>query len=98
MERKRYTEEFKREAVRQALQPGSSTAKVAHDLQIHANLLHRWLRERAASKNIRMAKGDAAAASVLAQENQRLQRELAKMKTERDILKKATAYFAKESQ
>jgi len=35
---------------------------------------------------------------ALAQENQRLQRELAKVKAERDILKKATAYFAKESQ
>jgi len=57
------------------MQPGSSTAKVAPDLQIHANLLHRWVRERAASKNTRMAKDDAAAASVLAQENKRLQRE-----------------------
>jgi transposase len=49
MGRKRYTEEFKREAVRQVTQPGSSAPKVAHDLQIHANLLHRWVRERAAT-------------------------------------------------
>ena len=44
--------EFKREVVRQARQAGSSTAKVAHDLQIHANLLHRWVRKRARSVRI----------------------------------------------
>ena len=97
MGRKRYTAEFKREAVRQASQPGVSTAKVPQDLGLHANLLHRWVRELVPSKEGRVAKADAIA-SALAQENQRLQRELAKVKTERDILKKATAYFAKESQ
>jgi transposase len=97
MGRRRYTQEFKREAVRQASEPGSSTVKVAQDLGIHANLLHRWVRELVPSKDGRVAKADAIA-SALAQENQRLQRELTKVKTERDILKKATAYFAKESQ
>ena len=90
MGRKRYTVEFKREAVRQASQPGASTAKVAQDLGIHASLLHRWVRELVASKDGRVAKADAIA-SALAQENQRLQRELAQVKTERDILKKAAA-------
>jgi len=97
MGRRRFTEEFKREAVRQATQPGVSKSQVARDLQIHANLLRRWLRELVPSKDGQVAKADAIA-SALAQENQRLQRELAKVKTERDILKKATAYFAKESQ
>ena len=96
MARKRYTAEFKREAVRQG-QPGVSTAKVAQDLGIHANRLHRWVREFVPNKDGRVANAGAIA-SALAQENQRLQRELAKVKTERDILKKATAYFAKESQ
>jgi transposase len=97
MGRNRYTAEFKREAVRQASQAGASTAKVAKDLGLHANLLHRWVRELVPSKDGRVGKADAIA-SALAQENQRLQRELARVKTERDILKKATAYFAKESQ
>jgi len=97
MGRKRYTAEFKREAVRQATQAGVSVTKVAQDLGLHANLLHRWVRELGVHKDGRVAKADAIA-SALAQENQRLQRELAKVKTERDILKKATAYFAKESQ
>src|SRR4249920_4081510 len=97
MGRRRFTEEFKREAVRQATQPGVSKSQVARELEIHGNLLRRWLRERVPSKDGPVAKADAIA-SALAQENQRLQRELAKVKTERDILKKATAYFAKESQ
>ena len=97
MGRKRYTAEFKQEAVRQARQPGASTAKVARDLGLHANMLHRWVKQLVPSKDAWVAKADAIA-SALAQENQRLQRELAKVKTERDILKKATAYFAKESQ
>lgn len=70
---------------------------MAQDLGVHASLLHRWFRELVASKDGRVAKADGIA-SALAQENQRLQRELAKVKTERDILKKATAYFAKEPQ
>jgi transposase len=97
MGRRRYTAEFKREAVRQAIQPGVSVTKVAQDLGLHANMLHRWVRQLGSGKDARVAKADAIA-SALAQENQRLQRELAKVKTERDILKKATAYFAKESQ
>jgi ISXO2-like transposase domain/Transposase len=50
MGRERYTQEFKREAVRQASQPGASTARVAQELGLHANLLHRWVRELVPSK------------------------------------------------
>jgi transposase len=97
MQRRQFTAEFKAEAVRQALKPGVSKTKVAQDLQIHSNVLRKW---------VRLAKGDAQApraikagesAAELARENQRLQKELARVKMERDILKKATAYFAKES-
>jgi len=97
MERRRFTEEFKAEAVRQALQPGVSKAKVAQDLQIHGNLLRKWVRQARGNAALpRATKVDESAAS-LARENQRLQKELARVKMERDILKKATAYFAKES-
>jgi transposase len=97
MERRRFTEEFKAEAVRQALQPGVSKAKVAEDLQIHGNVLRKWVRQAAGSATaLRAGKVDESAAN-LAKENQRLQKELARVKMERDILKKATAYFAKES-
>lgn len=94
MKRRRYTREFKVEAVRQAREPGVSKAKVAADLQINANLLRRWIAQLGAQGN--SAKSDSATAA-LAQEVQRLHKELARVKMERDILKKATVYFAKES-
>ena len=94
MKRRRYTRECKAEAVRQAIEPGVSKAKVAADLQINAAMLSKWIRD--AGPQSQDAKADSSAVS-LAQEVQRLHKELARVKMERDILKKATAYFAKES-
>ena len=94
MERRRFTTEFKREAVRQAQQPGVSRAKVARELGLNANMLGRWVRQFSSGK------WEAALGKPLKGEQQleieRLRRELAKAQTERDILKKAVAYFAKE--
>jgi len=88
-ERRIFSEEFKREAVKLVGQPGASKAAIARDLGIGANLLGRWCRD---------ADVDAEAAvrseKVSAQEYERMRRELAKVKTERDILKKALGYFA----
>lgn len=94
MERRRFTTEFKREAIRQAQQPGVSRAKVAQELGLNANMLGRWARQFGSDK------WDTAPGKPLKSEQQleieRLRRELAKTQTERDILKKAVAYFAKE--
>ena len=94
MERRRFTAEFKREAVRLAQQPGKSRAKVAQELGLNANMLGRWIRQFGSGK------WEAAPGKPLKSEQQleieRLRRELAKAQTERDILKKAVAYFAKE--
>ena len=88
-ERRLFSEEFKREAVKLVGQTGASKAAIARDLRIGANLLGRWCRD---------ANIDAAVAvgreKVSAQEYERMRRELAKVKTERDILKKALGYFA----
>ena len=46
MERRQFTDEFKREAVRLASQPGISKAEISEDLGINANMLHRWVREQ----------------------------------------------------
>ena len=46
MERRQFTDEFKREAVRLASQPGISKAEISKDLGINANMLHRWVREQ----------------------------------------------------
>jgi len=96
MERRRFTAEFKAEAVRQALLPGVSKAQVAQDLGIHSNMLRKWIRLSKGEADSKPVKATESAAE-LARENQRLQKELARVKMERDILKKATAYFAKES-
>jgi transposase len=96
MERRRFTAEFKAEAVRQALLPGVSKAQVAQDLGIHSNMLRKWIRLSRSNSDPRGVKATDSAGE-LARENQRLQKELARVKMERDILKKATVYFAKES-
>lgn len=89
-ERRLFSEEFKREAVKLVNQPGATKAAIARDLGVGANLLGRWCRD---------VSGEAGASSsnsekVSPQEYERMRRELAKVKTERDILKKALGYFA----
>ena len=94
MQRKRYNAEFKREAVRLASQAGMVKRQVAQELGIHENLLRSWIRQFA------QGKWEASPGTVLKSaqqlENERLKRELKRVTTERDILKKAVGYFAKE--
>ncbi len=90
-ERRFFPEEFKREAVKLTRQPGASKAVIARDLGIGANLLGRWVREESDS-TAQGGKNE----GVSSQEYERMRRELAKVKTERDILKKALGYFAAE--
>jgi len=91
MQRRHFTEEFKREALKLARQPGASKSAIARDLGIGANLLSRWAREQdGETANLRSSKSD----GVSSQEFERMRRELAKVKMERDILKKALGYFA----
>jgi transposase len=94
MERRRFTAEFKREAVKLARQDGVSRAKVAQELGLNVTMLTRWVRE------VQEGKWDMAPGKPLRTEQQqeleRLRRELKRVTTERDILKKAVGYFAKE--
>ena len=91
--RKRYSEEFKREALRRADEPGVTDVWVAEELGINARQLRRW---RAAAPN---PGEDAFPAQGHARDEEmmRLKRKLAKVTQERDFLKEAAAYFAKES-
>ena len=89
-ERRLFSEEFKREAVKLVNQPGATKAAIARDLGIGANLLGRWCRDD--SGEIAVSSGSSE--KVSPQEYERMRRELAKVKTERDILKKALGYFA----
>ena len=94
MERRRFAAEFKREAVRVAKQSGVARSQVARELGLNANMLSRWVREAEAGK-WEMSAGTPLKTEQQ-QELERLRRELKRVTTERDILKKAVAYFAKE--
>lgn len=94
MAKRTFTAEFKREAVRLARKPGVTRAKVAEELGIHPNLLRQWGKQFDSGAWVESAGADLKSAQ--ARELERLKRELSKVSMERDILKKALAYFAKE--
>ena len=81
--------EFKSQAVALVSEAKRPAAEVAHELGVKPNTLHTWL-----SKSQQAVSLSPASAELIA-ENKRLQRELAQARLERDILKKAAAYFAK---
>jgi transposase len=94
MGRRFYTPEFKHEAVKLVLERGMTVGQASKDLGIHVNVLRKWVSDAKAN-------GQAAFPGRGKQrpddaEVSRLRRELAKTKAERDILKKAISYFAKE--
>lgn len=94
MGRRTFGAEFKREAVKLAKQAGVSKSKVAKELGLHPNVLGRWVR-LFDSGRWNEAPGTPIRSEQLL-EIERLRRELNRVKAERDILKKAVAYFAKE--
>jgi transposase len=89
-----YTLEFKKEAVR-LVQGGQRQSEVSASLGISGQTLHNWVKADAAG---RLTERDGVkAVSAERMEINRLKAELARVRMERDILKKATAYFARES-
>ena len=95
MDRRRYTREFKVEAVKLVRERGVAVKQAARDLHVHPNVLHRWMKDFAAdSQHAFPGEGQMKPEQL---ELERLRREVQKLKAERDILKKAAAYFAKES-
>ena len=94
MVRRSFTKEFKIEAVKLVRDRGVSIAQAARDLDLHENVIRKWLKDFDADPgqafsghgNLRPEQA----------EIERLKREVQKLKAERDILKKATAYFAKD--
>lgn len=92
--RRKYTDEFKREAAKLAAAPGNSVAGVAKDLDVDRSVVAAWVRKFSDGRY------EAAPGKPLKSESQaeveQLRRELARVKMERDILKKALGYFAKD--
>ena len=91
--RRKFSAEFKREAVELTRQPGVQVTQVAQDIGVHANQLTRWRTELAQSKG----KAFTGAGVPRDQEITALKRELARVRKERDFLRDAAAFFAKES-
>ena len=95
MERRRFGREFKLEAVRLVRERGVSVAHAARDLDLHENLLRKWVKDFAADPQHAFPGQGQMKPERL--EIERLRREVLKLKAERDILKKAAAYFAREA-
>jgi transposase len=94
MGRRTFTTEFKHEAVKLVVQRGMTVSQAAKDLGLHVNVLRAWVRD--AKSNGTAAFPGRGKQRPDDAEVSRLRRELAKTQAERDILKKAIAYFARE--
>ena len=93
--RRQFTREFKLEAVKLIGERGVTAAQAARDLGVHENVLRKWVRELAADPHHSFP--GAGVMKPQQAEIDSLKKEVARLKMERDILKKAAAYFAKES-
>ena len=89
-----YTAEFKESAVKLALESDKSVAQVAKDIGVNVNTLHTWIRKY--SKHPTSVEKCNRSDEHLYDELKRLRKEVARLTEERDLLKKAAAYFAKE--
>ena len=93
--RRKYSREFKVEAVRMITQQNLSVAEVARDLDVSGTVLRRWKKELA-SEGKQAFPGNGKLTDEQ-EELRKLREENRQLRMERDILKKATAFFAKES-
>ena len=92
-QRRSFTDEFKAGAVALVLDEGKTVAAVARDLDLVESALSHWVAQARADRS----KGKTGLTTAEREELARLRKENRELKMERDILKKATAFFAKES-
>ena len=92
--RRKHSDEFRAGAVRLVLEEGKAVAEVARDLDIHRSLLSSWVRRA----KIDAGKGPTGAITTSEREElARLKKENRQLRMERELLKKAAAFFAKEN-
>jgi transposase len=95
MQRRKFSREYKLEAVKLVRERGVGVAQAARDLDVHENVLRKWIKEYGADPMQAFpGHGQMKPEQV---EIDRLRKEVAKLKAERDILKKAAAYFARDA-
>jgi len=93
--RRAFSDEFKAETVRLVLESGKSIGAIARELDLAETALRRWVRQA----EIDAGRGPAGALTTSERDElTQLRRENKRLRMERDILKKATAFFAKESE
>jgi transposase len=90
-----YTEEFRRSSAKLAIESKQPIAATARDLGINEVTLHGWVKRYSADKLQKT--GNTQSNIDMLSELNRLKKENARLKMERDILKKATAYFASDT-
>jgi transposase len=90
---KTYAQEFKESSTKLALESKSTIAQTARELGVNVNTLHTWIHKYSGVKADNIVGDD----NKLHDELKRLKKENYQLTQERDILKKAAAYFAKES-
>ena len=88
--RRRYSDEFKEDAVKLITEQGYKVSEASRNLDINASMLRRWQREL-------NPESDSSIDADEKSELQRLRKENKTLRMEREILKKAAAFFAKES-
>ena len=94
--RRQFSLEFKREAVQMIVHPGLSVAEAARRLDMRDSLLRKWRKQF--EEPTRTAVSGPGQPTALDVENRPLREDVRRLTMEREILKKATAFFAKESQ
>ncbi len=91
-QRRKYSAEFKREAVATANQPGVTKAQIGQELGVSPNMITRWARELSDSgSKAFLGQGKARDEEMVV-----LKRELGRVKKERDFLREAAMFFAKD--
>ncbi len=100
MANKRYPQEFRDSTIQLAINSDKSILQIGADLGVNPKTIHNWIREYKLANNIKIDDRRTHQKSTLKEttegENIRLRAENKILKQERDILKKATAYFARE--
>ena len=94
---RQYTDEFRQAAVKQVVDGGRGIRQVARSLEMSAGTLGNWVAKANKGQALSKRPPSGKPMSELEAEVSRLRQEVARLKIEKEILKKAAAYFAKES-